>query len=142
MTNTILLAALQERYNSIHIIRERVQNMSLRIMGILFWSSGWIIQSNICLSLCEIIFAVIATGVLRFILKEYFKDLKKWFENQRDVAARLEIKLGFYSGSTSLYPVDRKTPKSGKFFEKNWRLVNYGFIIFIISLLTLLLKYL
>lgn len=44
---TILLSALQERYNSMHIIRDRTHTTSIWLLWILLWISGWIIQEKI-----------------------------------------------------------------------------------------------
>jgi hypothetical protein len=43
----ILLKALDERYKSIHIIRERVQTVSIWILGFLISGASWIYQSEI-----------------------------------------------------------------------------------------------
>ncbi len=43
----ILLKALDESYKSIHTIRERVQTVSIWILGFLISGSAWIYQSEI-----------------------------------------------------------------------------------------------
>ena len=52
----ILISQLEERYRSIHIIRERAQNISLWVLGIFATAAGWLIQSKVELNNSKKIF--------------------------------------------------------------------------------------
>ena len=143
----ILLKALDERYKSIHIIRERVQTVSIWILGFLIAGAGWIYQSNIYFKLIEtfILFVVIVCVWLS-VWKFYFSDLKKGFNSQRKIAAKIEKSLGFYLKGYFLE--DRKTmyPKKwensgkknseGKFMKNTYSLLVLGFILLMLAILT------
>jgi hypothetical protein len=46
----ILISALEERYKALHIIRERVQNVGVWLLGIFLASGGWLLQNDVVLS--------------------------------------------------------------------------------------------
>ncbi len=141
-----LLIALQERYTSVHTIRERVQTVALWILGLLLAASGWLFQSEICFSDKQKITLSIFSLIIWFVLKKfYFSDLEKGFNGQRRILAKIEDSLGFYKKShfnnleDSLYPKEWKSSgqkdSEGKFFENTHNLIAIGFGIFIISIL-------
>lgn len=134
---SILLAALEERYKSIHTIRERVQSTGVWALGLLVAASGTLFQSEINLPLPITIFCVIGVlfslGVLRFM---YLENLERGFNKQLRVAVRLEKALGLFSvgifdnEDTSVYPDEWKNAGSGKgagkFFETTYLLLYAG----------------
>ena len=90
----ILIECLKERSNSLHLIRERVQSICLWSLGILLAASGWVIQSDIIISLKgKLIFsaALLASFcILRFF---YLSDLAKGFKSQQLILAKTETAL-------------------------------------------------
>lgn len=143
----ILLNALDERYKSIHIIRERVQTVSIWILGFLIAGAGWVYQSNIYFGVIEIfilIFVIIAiwTSIRRF----YFSDLEKGFNSQRRVAAKIEKSFDFYTkgyftkDESTLYPENWKNSGKenceGKFMRNTYNLLALGFGLLIIAILS------
>lgn len=143
----ILLKALDERYKSIHIIRERVQTVSIWILGFLISGATWIYQSKINFYLFEflaIFFAIICIWIS--LWRFYFRDLELGFNSQRRIAAKIEKTLGFYSKgyfleeNEVLYPKDweysgRESGK-GNFIRNNYILIAVGFILLVASILT------
>jgi len=139
----ILQDALKERYHAQHVIRERVQNVSLWTLGILLAAAGWLIQTKTALNAGQkwAFSLVIAAAfiVLRFF---YLKDLERGFETQQKVAARIEGILGLYEKEffddlgESVYPLkwkDAGSRKDGRFFKSNYLLLYTGFTILIIA---------
>lgn len=144
----ILLVALQERYSSVHIIRERVQSVSLWILGILLSASGWLFQSDICLTLAQkILYTVLSLGIWYILKKLYFSDLEKGFNSQRKILVKIEDSLGFYKKShfsesdDTLYPKEWRHSgekgSEGKFFQNTYNLMAVSFGVFILSILIL-----
>ena len=142
----ILIQALQERNASVHTIRERVQTVSLWILGLLLASSGYIFQSNICFDkIQKIALAIFVLIVWLVIRKYYFADLEKGFNSQRKILAKIENALGFYEEAffneekESVYPKEWKKSgqkgSEGKFFENTYNLLAVGFGILIFTIL-------
>lgn len=139
---SILSSALEERYNSIHIIRERIQTVSLWIMWLLIWWAWWLFQSDLTLycneKLLLIIFLIVTFTVLKIF---YFNDLEKWFQSQRAIATKLEETLGFYEewyfkdSNDSMYPKSWMKQKEWKFFRNNEYLIIFGFITLILTII-------
>lgn len=141
----ILIEALKERYKALHIIRQRIENVSLWSLGLLIAASGWIVGLNEPLGRkekCLIIFAVIiGFSVLRLF---YLSDLNKGFRNQQKVIVKIEETLGLfkdnlYSESGSIYPKNWSETGdkngSGNFFSHTNLLIYTGVGIFILSIL-------
>jgi len=141
----IIIEALKERYKALHIIRQRIENVSLWSLGLLIAASGWIVGLNEPIQRqdkCLIMFVVIVGfSVLRFF---YLSDLNKGFRTQQKVIVKLEESLGlykdaFYSKSGSMYPLSWAEiggkAGSGKFFSYTNLLIYTGIGIFIFSLL-------
>lgn len=143
---TILLAALQERYQALRTIRERVQGVGLWALGLLAAASGWVLQATESLdntkrwaALGGLMAAVI---ILRFV---YLADLKRGFDAQQRTAARLERALGFYQvgvfddESAPIYPARwleaGKSKGTGKFFMSTYRLIYAGAVFLAFSLI-------
>lgn len=139
----ILLHALEERYKSIHIIRERVQNISLWILGLFVTAGGWLLQSNANLESDEKIFfgaiILISVIVLRIF---YLNDLEKGFKAQQRIQAKIEDTLGLCTPGIftqeSIYPKEWATAgtKKGKgnFFFHNYLLIYFGTAILLVSI--------
>lgn len=133
----VLVAALQERYQAMRTIRDRVQSIGIWALGLLTAAGGWVIQTDETLTRHDRMFFALgvigALGVLRLI---YLADLEKGFNAQQRTAARLEAALGFYEagalaeGSTPLYPASwadaGKEEGKGRFFQSSYALLYVG----------------
>jgi hypothetical protein len=136
----ILISALSERYKSIHIIRERVQSISVWVLGLLLGAAAWIYQSDMYFNKPEfLIIAIIIVLVWFSLWKFYLDDLKKGFNSQRRVAAKIEKNLGFYeNGENSVYPQawkdSGKEGCEGNFMCNTYYLIALGFLLLLISI--------
>jgi hypothetical protein len=104
LSTEVLLAALEERYSSIHNLRDRIQSITLRILWILLWISGWIIQSKTNFNCNEKIFFMITIISSMIIFYLYFEDLKKGALSQINTASKIEERLWFFEGDNPIYP--------------------------------------
>jgi hypothetical protein len=145
----VLINALDERYKSIHTIRERVQTVSIWILGILIGAGGWLFQSNMCFSVYDKFFSVILLSIIWGTLRWfYFNDLQKGFNSQMRVATKIEDSLCLFDEKIYSDSEDSIFPKSwkkagqkgceGKFFDNTYNLLIIGFGI--LSFIILLLK--
>lgn len=140
---TVLLHALEERYKSIHIIRERVQNISIWVLGLFVTAGGWLIQSNVTLENSEKFFfgGIILVSVL-ILHAFYLNDLHKGFKVQQRIQAKIENTLGLCDPGVftqeSIYPKewsDAGTKKGkGNFFLHNYILIYLGTGILLLSI--------
>ncbi len=141
----ILLDALKERYQSMHKIRDRVQNIGIWALGIMFAVSGWLLKGDINLNFGQkigYIFAiVIAFYAIRFL---YLRDLCTGFKNQQKVTAKIEKALGlfeegYFIENETMYPESWKNSGcengDGKFFETTYVLLYIGIFFLIASVL-------
>ena len=142
----VLLSALEERYASIHKIRERVQSVCLWALGLLLGAGAWLMQSNIILTAIQkastIVVILIAFVILRFV---YLNDLYKGFSTQQRVAARLEKALYLYApgvfddSDKPLYPQEWEKAgmgeSDGKFFRSTYILLYFGVFFIILAIL-------
>jgi hypothetical protein len=143
----VLLAALNERYEALRIIRARVQDVSLWTMGILFGASGWIIASRQQFSwgtkIAFLVVLAVALGVVRCC---YLADLANGFRTQQRVAAKIEEALGLFApdffgetGTGSVYPKEwartGSTRGKGKFFVTNFALIYVAGILLALCIL-------
>lgn len=132
----ILISALWERYNSIHIIRERVHSTSIWLLWLLLWISGWIIQSKIDFSCKKKLFFITLAVMTFFIIKFfYYSDLERWFMSQRKVASKIEEELWLYDDNNSIYPISWKDNKKWNFFLNNYILIWFWFLVLITVLI-------
>jgi len=145
----ILIQALDERYKSIHTIRERVQTVSIWALGILLGASGWLFQADIYFSIEQKIYSVALLMLIWVTLRLfYFTDLEKGFNSQRQTTAKIEDAFGLFDEGVytdlkeSIYPSSWKKSgqkgSEGKFFENSYNLLVIGFEI--LSFIVLLLK--
>lgn len=140
----ILTDALNERYQALHKIRERVQNTSYWTLGFLITASGWIIQSNSLNIIQKVLMTLLATAGYLVIRHIYLADLHKGFVSQQAVAVRVEKTLGLYEKNIfddedlPIYPEEWKKSGNknggGKYFITNFRMIDVGIIIFLIAL--------
>ncbi len=131
-----LLLALWERYNSIHTMRERIQNITLRVMWILLWVSWWLTQKQISFSCAEKIWVLLIIIIAWIIFYAYFEDLKKWLTSQRSTAIKLEKKLWFFEGDNPLYPKKRSEESSKRpFLKYHYIMLLFWFVVLIIALI-------
>ncbi|KND51879.1 MAG: hypothetical protein ABA06_01300 [Parcubacteria bacterium C7867-001] len=143
---SILVSGLEERYKSIHAIRERIQNICVWALGLMLAASGWLIQSDVEFSPCQkllyIVGVVVAFWALRF---NFLDDLYKGFQKQQQVAVRLEKALGLFTPKTfddeesSLYPKEWENAGSnngsGRFFASTYLLLYIGVAVLILAIL-------
>lgn len=124
---SILTAALTERYESIRVIRGRVQEIGLWVLGLMFASGAWIVTSDVVLSHGQkAVFLGALAGAFGVIRFSYLRDLETGFKAQQRVAARIESALNLFSVDAyddtgqSIYPAKWRqagTAKGGgKFF--------------------------
>ena len=137
----VLLIALQERYLSVHTIRERIQTVALWILGLLVAGAGWLFQADLHISLTERIFLSIGAFIIWMVLRSYFKDLERGFNGQRKVLIKIEDALGFFKkgyfndSKDPLYPISWKKGTNGNFIRNNYDLIALGFFFLIASML-------
>lgn len=139
----ILLHALEERYKSIHIIRERVQNVSLWVLGLFITAGGWILQSTTSFLIIEkVFFASVIVISIVFLRLFYLNDLEKGFKAQQRIQAKIEDALGLCRPEvyieTSIYPEEwiaaGTSEGKGNFFSHNYLLIYLGTIILLVCI--------
>src|SRR3989338_4548637 len=142
----VLLSALDERYKSIHIIRERVQSVGIWALGILLGAGGWLIQSDTTLTYPQKVLGIVgfttAFIALRFF---YLEDLQKGFKGQQRAAACIEKVLGLFTpnffndSSDPIYPESWQKSGTeegdGKFFNSTYILLYVGVTFLLIAIL-------
>ncbi|MCX5726884.1 MAG: hypothetical protein NT030_06925 [Candidatus Saganbacteria bacterium] len=142
----VLLSALEERYNSIHKIRERVQSIGIWALGLLLGAGGWLMQSNIILTAWQKAIAILVIiGAFAFLRFDYLNDLRRGFNGQQQVAVRLERALclytqGIYDDSDEpIYPKSWEGAgmeiSDGKFFDSTCNLLYVGVAFLLITIL-------
>ena len=142
----ILISALDERYQSIHKIRERVQSTGVWFLGIMLAVSGWLLQSGVVLSCSQKVFYILAVLIAFIAVRfTYLGDLCIGFKGQQRIAAKLEKALGFFTpgffndSEESMYP--EKWEKAGtadgdgKFFRTTYTLIYIGTAFLILAIL-------
>lgn len=141
----VLIAALQERYQAMRTIRDRVQSIGIWALGLLIGAGGWVTQTDETLTRPDRIFFALgvvgAVGVLRVV---YLADLEKGFSGQQRAAARLEAALGFYEAGAfdrseiPIYPAKwadaGKDAGRGRFFPSSYALLYVGTMFILLAL--------
>lgn len=139
----ILLNALEERYKSIHTIRDRVQNVSLWVLGLFVTAGGWLLQSDNTFLVKEKIFFGLVILVSVIVLRVfYLNDLEKGFKAQQRIQAKIEDALGLCTPGVfvdgSIYPKEWSASgtKNGKgnFFFHNYLLIYIGTAILLLCI--------
>jgi nitrogen fixation-related uncharacterized protein len=142
----ILVAALQERYEAMRVIRERVQSIGLWSLGIMLAAAGWLMQSETFIAPKQKLLYIIALGVAFWALRfKYLDDLEKGFSKQQRVAVRIEKALGLYTPGEfdeeekPIYPQEWEKAGSeggnGKFFASTYLLLYIGVAILALAIL-------
>jgi hypothetical protein len=141
----ILIAALQERYQALRTIRDRVQSIGVWALGLLIGAGGFVVQADEPLSrpdrLLSSLCVIGAVGVLRLV---YLADLEKGFSAQQRTAARLEATLGLYDVGVfdqdqgPMYPANwadaGKDKGGGRFFAASYALLYAGALSLLLAL--------
>lgn len=128
--------ALQERYTALHNLRDRIQSITLWILWILLWISGWLVQAKISFTCKEKIFFLIIIFVTMNIFYFYFESLKKWALSQLNTASKIEEKLLFFEGEQPLYSADWKKERNKRpFLNSHYIILLFWFSVLIISIL-------
>lgn len=131
-----LLLALWERYNSIHTMRERIQNITLRVMWILLWVSWLLSQKEISFSCAEKIWALLIVIIAWVVFYAYFEDLKKWLTVQRNTTIKLEKELWFFEWKDPIYPKKWSQESSKRpLLKYHYIMLLFWFVVLIISLI-------
>lgn len=142
----LLTSALEERYEALHIIRSRVENMGIWSLGILLATGGWFFQTDISFTPFEKLLLIVVILVAFLILRfRYLADLNKGFKSQQRVTVRLEKSLGLYEKGVfddeadSIYPEGwqnaGKEDGEGRFFQTTYLLLYTGVAFLILAIL-------
>ncbi|HWO07253.1 MAG TPA: hypothetical protein VNM40_01560 [Candidatus Paceibacterota bacterium] len=142
----VLITALEERYEAMRTIRERVQSVGLWALGIMLAAAGWFVQSGTLIAPKQKLLYIIALGVAFWALRlKYLDDLEKGFSKQQRVAVRIEKALGLYAPGVfdeeekSIYPQEWEKAGSeggdGKFFAHTYLLLYIGITILVLAIL-------
>ena len=135
-TEQSLLIGLQERYSSIRSLRDRIQSITLWLLWILLWVSGWIIQSKTHFKCNEKLFFIIAIFITLVIFYFYFEDLKKWAVSQINASSRIEDELWFFDWNNPIYPLSRKTQKTDRSFLRfHYIILVFWFVVLVSTIL-------
>lgn len=143
----ILKISLEERYLSIHKIRDRVESVSLWTLAAFVSAGGWLIQSDIILSSTERILSVLGVVMVLVVIRfSYLSDLEIGFKRQLQVASEIEETLGLYTPgmfndkASSIYPEGWKksgtTSGNGNYFKSTNSLL-YAGTIFLVAVILL-----
>lgn len=135
----ILLSAAEERYKSIHLMRERVHKISVWAVGIFLVMVGWIGKQGADFSV--ILSTLITVAVLGALVSIclYIRDIEKGFKNNFWILTKVESLLGLYksdffdNSENSLYPKEwsKVENRPGKFFKYSYLIVFLGACIVI-----------
>lgn len=143
----LLISALEERYEVLRTIRNRVQSVGIWALGILLAAGGWLVESGTVLTpLQKVLYfigIIVAVAALRF---KYLDDLERGFKSQQRVMVRLEKAAGFFTPGVfddetdSVYPSTWENTGNkngdGKFFKTTYLLLYIGtaFLLLVILL--------
>jgi hypothetical protein len=143
----ILMLALDERYASLRVIRERVQSIGIWSLGLLITASGWVIQSDVSFSFTQKVMLLTGLFIAFYALRfRYLEDLERGFKKQQQVAVRLEKALGMYEPNffdkneeDPIYPrawqAAGNKDGNGKFFQSTHLLLYVGFVFLALSII-------
>ena len=133
ISENVLVSQLQERYNAMQNLRDRVQTISLRILWILLWISWWLAQwEKINFNCCERISAILILIILCVIFICYFNSLKRGWLFQHEIAVKIEKKLWLYN---NILPWDYKENKKRPFLNSHYWLLWFWVVVLLISIL-------
>lgn len=143
---SILVSGLEERYKSIHAIRDRIQSICVWALGLMLAASGWLIQSDMQFSPCQKFFYIVSVLVAFWALRfNFLSDLYRGFQRQQQVAVRLEKALGLFTSKifdeeeTSVYPKEWENAGSsngsGRFFASTYLLLYIGVAALVLAII-------
>lgn len=135
----ILLAAAEERYKSIHIMRDRVYKMSIWAIGAFLLVVGWVAKSSSDFSPLSSAFITEAVILASVCICLYIKDIEKGFKKNFETLVKVEKLLGlhqpgYFDGSKeSLYPEEwsKTRDRPGRFFCYTYSMIIVGAFILI-----------
>lgn len=141
----ILLVTLQERYKSIHTMRNRVQNICTWILGIFLFFSGLLIKFDLGLTLGQkFLFSIFLLIAYYAVKCRYIKDIENGFNSNLRVAARIEKTLKLYESNfydslnSSLYPDKWQHAgtehSEGNYLNNSYWLLRIGTIFLLIAI--------
>lgn len=137
------MQALEERYKVLHTIRDRVQNLSIWVLGLFITSGGWLLQTDMTMRTTEKLFFSIAIILsIIFIRVFYLRDLEKGFKTQQQIQAKIETLLGLCTPGMyiqdSVYPQEwahAGTKRGrGRFFLHNYLLIYLATVILLVCI--------
>ncbi len=135
---SILTSALEERYTSIHAIRDRIQSVCLWALGLMLAAGGMAFAKRHHTYALQKITYLLGMGVALAALRLGFLSpiYTRGFQNQQRAAVRIEKALGLFTpgtfddADTSLYPEKWASAGSkdgeGKFFASTFLLLYIG----------------
>lgn len=129
----ILLKVFEEKNKAVNIIRDRVQAITLWIVGFQFAADAFILQNGISIdNTKKLLLGIFATAIIFYLRFGYFADLERGFNGQRLTLVNVEKELSLYGW---VYPDEWKNSGSkngkGKFFKTNYLLLEFTLLIFI-----------
>jgi len=132
----ILLSAAEERYKSIHLMRERVYKFSTWAIGVLLVVVGWIAKAGTDICFSQRVFITLAILAASGSISLYIRDIRKGFDSNFSVLVKIERLLGFFTpgffgdSDKSLYPEKWSREKRrgekrrpGKFFNHTYLII-------------------
>jgi hypothetical protein len=141
---TVLLAALNERYQSLRVIRSRVQDICIWTVGLLLGAAGWIIAKDHPLTLEAKLTFIVGVGFALFLVCGlYLRDLEAGFRKQQEVTAGIEAALGYFTtgnfnSAASVYPSEwasaGKPMGKGNYFASSFSMIYWaaGFLVVVV----------
>ncbi len=132
LSEELLMFQLKERYESMHLLRDRIQAICLRILWILLWISWWLAQWKLEFSCCEKCAAIILLIVCVLLFYFYFENLKTGRLSQHNLAIQLEQRLGLYKWTL---PDKFGENKSRPFLKHHYCLLLFWVIVLFICIL-------
>lgn len=140
ITKDILIFQLGERYNAMHIIRERAQSTSIWMFGLFATGAGWLIQSKSVLNDTQKMFLSIIVVIFYLAVRFYYlRDLNKGFISQQKTSVRIENELGLFDKDNPILPREWKNSgkkkSNGNFFNSIFIMVGLGTAILLLGIL-------
>ena len=132
LSEELLMFQLKERYESMHVLRDRIQSICLRILLILLWISWWLTQWKLEFSCCEKCATIILLIVCMLLFYFYFENLKIGWLSQHNLAIQLEQRLGLFEWTM---PTKFRENESRPFLNHHYRLLWFWVAVLFICIL-------
>lgn len=116
LSEELLMFQLKERYESMHLLRDRIQTISFWILWILLWISWWLTQWNLKLNCIEKSSALVLLLIWIALFFRYFSNLNNWWIHQHECAIELEKDLQIQDKLLPKNYSDNSTRKSIKYY--------------------------